>query len=37
MNKGTDENILTQLHMSADAYNFVSTIYFVCPSLCRAD
>mgnify|MGYP005989100451 CR=1 FL=1 len=29
MNRGTPENILTQLHMSKDAYNFVSTIYFV--------
>lgn len=29
MNKGTDRNILTQLAMSANDYNFVSTIYYV--------
>jgi len=29
MNKGTPQNILTQLHMSANDYNFISTIYFV--------
>lgn len=29
MNKGTDRNILTQLDMIVDEYNFVSTIYFI--------
>lgn len=29
MNRGTSQNILTQLHMTPDAYNFVSTIYFI--------
>ncbi|KAH0839238.1 hypothetical protein AYO21_05653 [Fonsecaea monophora] len=29
MNKGTPDNIMTQLHMTADEYNFVSTIYFI--------
>lgn len=29
MNKGTPRNILEELHMSSDAYNFVSSIYFV--------
>jgi hypothetical protein len=29
MNKGTPLNILTQLHMSANDYNFISTIYYV--------
>jgi hypothetical protein len=29
MNKGTPQNILTQLHMTANEYNFVSTIYYV--------
>jgi hypothetical protein len=31
MNKGTDQNILTQLHMTANEYNFVSTVYYVSP------
>jgi len=29
MNTGTNQNILKQLGMSADEYNFVSTIYYV--------
>ncbi|CAH0058411.1 unnamed protein product [Clonostachys solani] len=29
MNRGTDRNILTQLKMTSDDYNWVSTIYFV--------
>ncbi|KIW93731.1 uncharacterized protein Z519_05046 [Cladophialophora bantiana CBS 173.52] len=29
MNKGTDHNILTQLHMSSNDYNFISTIYYI--------
>ncbi|KIW66256.1 hypothetical protein PV04_08455 [Phialophora macrospora] len=29
MNKGTPLNILTQLHMSSNDYNFISTIYYV--------
>ncbi|ETI25369.1 hypothetical protein G647_02142 [Cladophialophora carrionii CBS 160.54] len=29
MNRGTPQNILTQLHMSANDYNFISTIYYV--------
>lgn len=29
MNKGTPRNILTQLNMTRDEYNFVSTVYFV--------
>jgi hypothetical protein len=33
MNKGTPRNILTQLNMTSDEYNFVSTVYFVRSSL----
>ncbi|SPO02601.1 uncharacterized protein DNG_05274 [Cephalotrichum gorgonifer] len=29
MNKGTPRNILTQLRMTSDEYNFVSTVYFI--------
>ncbi|KIW23996.1 uncharacterized protein PV07_09736 [Cladophialophora immunda] len=29
MNKGTHQNILTQLHMSSNDYNFISTIYYI--------
>ncbi|EXJ86631.1 hypothetical protein A1O3_03584 [Capronia epimyces CBS 606.96] len=29
MNKGTDQNILTQLGMSSNAYNFIVTIYYI--------
>jgi hypothetical protein len=29
MNAGTHRNILTQLHMSSNAFNFVSTVYFI--------
>ncbi|KAF2010004.1 putative pantothenate transporter [Aaosphaeria arxii CBS 175.79] len=29
MNKGTPRNILTQLEMTGDEYNFVNTIYFI--------
>lgn len=29
MNKGTPRNIKTQLHMTDDEYNFVSTVFFV--------
>jgi len=29
MNKGTKQNILTQLDMSSNAYNFITTIYYV--------
>ncbi|CAG9976014.1 unnamed protein product [Clonostachys byssicola] len=29
MNRGTDRNIMTQLNMTANDYNWVSTIYFI--------
>lgn len=29
MNRGSDENLLTQLGMTANEFNFVSTIYYV--------
>ncbi|KIX99639.1 uncharacterized protein Z520_04273 [Fonsecaea multimorphosa CBS 102226] len=29
MNKGTDQNILTQLHLTSNDYNFISTIYYI--------
>ncbi|KAH8601958.1 major facilitator superfamily domain-containing protein [Bisporella sp. PMI_857] len=29
MNRGTNENILRQLNMSADAYNLVNTVYYI--------
>ncbi len=29
MDKGTSRNILTQLHMTANDYNFVTTLYYV--------
>ncbi|KAK4935342.1 hypothetical protein LTR10_023604 [Elasticomyces elasticus] len=29
MNKGTKQNILTQLDMSSNAYNFITTIYYI--------
>lgn len=29
MNRGTSRNILTELGMTGDEYNFVSTVYFV--------
>ena len=33
MNRGTPRNILTQLNMTTDDYNWVSTVYYVCCSL----
>lgn len=29
MNKGTPTNILTQLHMTANEYNLITTVYYV--------
>lgn len=29
MNRGTNQNILTQLSMTSDEYNFVNTVYYV--------
>lgn len=31
MNRGTPRNILKELRMTGDEYNFVQTIYYVCP------
>lgn len=33
MNQGTSRNILKQLNMTDDDFNFVSTVYFVSVSL----
>jgi hypothetical protein len=30
MDKGTPHNILTELKMSSDQYNLVTTMYYVC-------
>lgn len=39
MNKGTDENIMTQLGVSSNEYNLVTALYYVRPLrvFCRID